>query len=191
MQSTHEEWRAIPGFEGHYEVSNCGRVRSLDRFSVTGRRLKGRVMKTRSGLGGHLSLNLCKDGKATSAYVHRLVLTAFVGECPEGMECCHNNGDPTDNRLENLRWDTQQSNVDDRGRHGKWTAAMIRTHCKRGHEFIPENTVPPYSKRHGRSCKACAVTHRHVARNPHLKLEFKELADGYYSKYVEMNRQAA
>ena len=50
--------------------------------------------------------------------VQRLVLLAFVGPCPDGMECCHNNGIKTDNRLSNLRWDTRKANAADREHHG-------------------------------------------------------------------------
>jgi hypothetical protein len=57
-------------------------------------------------------------GKGASRKVHRLVLEAFVGPCPPGMECCHNDGNPLNNRLDNLRWDTRRSNQLDRNRHG-------------------------------------------------------------------------
>lgn len=64
-------------------------------------------------------------GKPIPLLVHRLVLEAFVGPCPEGMEGCHNNGNGLDNRLENLRWDTHQANMDDRRTHA--TTASILT----------------------------------------------------------------
>jgi hypothetical protein len=51
-------------------------------------------------------------------FLHRLILLAFVGPCPPGKECCHYDGDPANNRLENLRWDTRKSNAADRTRHG-------------------------------------------------------------------------
>jgi hypothetical protein len=59
-------------------------------------------------------------GKKTSHYVHRLVLQAFVGPNPEGTVCCHNDGDPSNNRLNNLRWDTYRANEQDKLRHGTW-----------------------------------------------------------------------
>lgn len=59
-----------------------------------------------------------KDGREVRTEVHRIVLEAFVGRCPNGMEACHNNGIPTDNRLENLRWDTHSSNMQDTILHG-------------------------------------------------------------------------
>ena len=70
-------------------------------------------------------------GIGGTKYIHRLVLEAFVGPCPEGMETCHNNGVRTDNRLENLRWDTSSANNDDIVKHGRhWLAS--RSHCPRG-----------------------------------------------------------
>jgi hypothetical protein len=50
--------------------------------------------------------------------VHRLVLEAFVCPCPEGRECCHNDGDPANNALTNLRWNTRKANIEDSRRHG-------------------------------------------------------------------------
>jgi hypothetical protein len=64
-------------------------------------------------------------GKVVCRYVHRLVLEAFVGPCPEGMEACHNNGDTADNRLVNLRWDTKQANVADKLKHGTQPAGSL------------------------------------------------------------------
>lgn len=58
------------------------------------------------------------DGQKKNFKVHRLVLQAYVGPCPEGLECCHNDGNPSNNKLENLRWDTKQNNVKDKRRHG-------------------------------------------------------------------------
>jgi len=57
-------------------------------------------------------------GSKSGVMVHQLVLSAFVGPCPDGMQCCHNNGNRADNRLTNLRWDTPKSNSADRHKHG-------------------------------------------------------------------------
>jgi len=57
-------------------------------------------------------------GRKKKACVHRLVLLAFIGPCPDGMEACHNNGNPADCRLENLRWDTSAANEADKAKHG-------------------------------------------------------------------------
>ena len=67
---------------------------------------------------GHLQVNLTRPGKRTYPYVHQLVLEAFVGPCPEGMECLHRDGNPANNRLENLRWGSHAENMEDMANHG-------------------------------------------------------------------------
>lgn len=118
-----EEWRPVVGYEGLYEVSSHGRVRSLDRFRPhpTNERLtlvRGRVLKLkRRQRTGHLTVTLQNAGRSYP-FVHGLVLAAFVGPRPEGMECCHNDGNPANNHVSNLRWDTHAANLADMVRHG-------------------------------------------------------------------------
>lgn len=131
-----ENWKAIPGFEGHYEVSDLGRVRSLDRevFSAgnNGRRAyrslrEGVVLSAGRTASGHYTVALTRG--AGSFYVHRLVMLAFVGEPPQDHEVCHANGDPADNRLENLRYDTRSANNIDaskQGARGRLTEEQVR-----------------------------------------------------------------
>lgn len=69
---------------------------------------------------GHVRVELrTTDGRVVKAMVHVLVLESFVGPCPPGMEGCHEDGDPANNRPSNLRWDTPQGNWRDRKRHGR------------------------------------------------------------------------
>lgn len=119
-----EAWRAIPGFEGLYEVSSAGRVRSLDRPVRCGKgrgMLRGRILSPTCGNRGYPVVSLCVDGAKFTRHVHRLVLLAFVGECPPGNECRHINGDCGDARLSNLAWGTSKENAQDRIRHGTQT----------------------------------------------------------------------
>ncbi len=122
MTDAPECWLSIAGFEGIYEVSDLGRVRSLDRMEPwmdRTRRRRGCVLRTSPGEYGHLTVNLYRNGVARHHGVHRLVLEAFVGPCPEGMEGCHVNSDPGDNRLENLKWDTPKNNQAESHRLGR------------------------------------------------------------------------
>lgn len=116
-----EAWRPVLGFEGHYEVSNFGNVRSLSR-SITRRDGRKRTYFAQSMLAkvrdGYYLLFLRKQAVSYSRLVHRLVLEAFVGPCPPGMECRHLNGNRLDNRLENLRWGTPEENRADQLLHG-------------------------------------------------------------------------
>lgn len=149
-------WLPIPGWEGLYEVSDQGQVRSLDRVVTernTGvvRSIKGRVM-TPTLHRGDQSVTLSRFGRNERyAKVHHLVLEAFVGPRPEGLECCHADGDFTNNRLENLRWDTSTENNLDQVRHGNHYWAK-RTHCKHGHEYTPANTYLRSGHRHCMTC---------------------------------------
>lgn len=119
-----EEWRSIPGFEGAYEVSNLGRVKSLPRHRVS-----GRILKTSEAGKGYRKVQLVHKEKIEHRYVHDLVLEAFVGPRPEGQEASHWNGVRWDNRLSNVRWDTRSGNHDDKRRHG--TMCQGETHGRR------------------------------------------------------------
>lgn len=115
-----EKWRAIQGFEGRYEVSDLGNVRSLDWRGEIGpsklvRSYRGRPLTLSVGTGGYLMVRL-NDRRMHS--VHRLVLAAFVGPCPLGCEGAHFDGVKSNNRLDNLRWATPVENAADRDRHG-------------------------------------------------------------------------
>lgn len=144
MNATHEEWRPVVGYEDSYEVSDHGRVRSLDRTldlfiygKWTKRRYKGRILRPFKGDAyGHQVVSF---GARDRHYIHTIVLTTFVGARPDGAEACHNDGDPHNNRSTNLRWDTASNNQLDRLAHGTHHYAR-RTHCKHGHEYTPENT---------------------------------------------------
>lgn len=113
-----ETWKPIPDYEGSYEVSDQGRVRSVDRFvQVNNIRYGGyksyrfgKVLKSGTMTGGHQSVALCRGN---SRCVHELVLLAFDRKPNQGEECRHLNGDPSDNRLANLRWGTRSENIRD------------------------------------------------------------------------------
>lgn len=88
-------------------------------------------LRTATGYGGHLAVKLRCCDRAVNCLVHRLILEAFKGPCPEGLECCHNDGDAGNNRLENLRWDTRESNLADKARHHKERRLGLPTSTKR------------------------------------------------------------
>lgn len=153
---TEENWLPIPGWEGVYEVSDLGRIRSLDRVVTfrDGRRYfyRGRILRHQTHPSGHSLVRLSIGRHRETARIHAAVMLAFVGPRPPDMEVCHGNGDPADNRLINLRYDTRGANLLDSVRHG--THGMARkTRCKRGHPFDEANT---YIRTGGkRGCRAC------------------------------------
>lgn len=117
------EYRPIENFPG-YRVGSDGSVWIAWRTCRAGRRLTDRwkLMKQGVNAKGYCRVNLTPPdgGKYKTFRVHRLVLTAFVGPCPDGMECRHLNGCKTDNRVENLAWGTPEQNVDDNRNNGAY-----------------------------------------------------------------------
>jgi len=118
-----EIWKAIPGCRG-YEVSNFGRVKSLDRYipysGCTGkgyRLWKGRILSPREG-SLRSPYKTVYVGRKGNERIHTLVMQTFIGPRPKGMQVCHNNRNKFDNRLENLRYDTPRNNILDRELHG-------------------------------------------------------------------------
>ena len=112
-----EIWKPIPGYEGFYEVSTMGRVRSLDRMLPHPRnktmRLpkKGKVLKPEFDKYGYMVTTLCKEGKTMTFKVHRLVALAFIPNPDKLPQIDHINTRKYDNRPENLRWCTTQQNT--------------------------------------------------------------------------------
>lgn len=138
-----ESWKDIPGYGGFYQASTLGRIRAKDRtvekWHKAGRVIKqeyaSRVLDPKpQGKYGYLYAHLGVDGKKISVAVHRLVLLAFVGAPGEGEECCHCNGIASDNRPENLRWDSHFNNNQDRKKHGTYQAGSEHPMAK----FSPE-----------------------------------------------------
>lgn len=155
MGNLTERWLPIPGFEGLYDVSDMGRVRSSRA---------GRVRSATAHPSGHLKIQLHKNGVRHDWYVHQLVLLAFVGPCPEGMEGCHfPDRSPSNNRLDNLRWDTRSGNRRDAIAHGTAFAARIR--CPRDHPLSGANLVPSKFAQGVRECLSCNRAHIWVKRN--------------------------
>ena len=118
-----------------------------------GRLFRGRVLKLQADHNNHMYVSLCHSGNISRKYIHRLVLEAFVGPCPNGAEGCHWDDNPLNNNLENLRWDTRSANRQDavRNKH-HWNSS--KRYCKRGHEFTPENTY--ITTRGSRQCRKCS-----------------------------------
>ena len=108
--NSQEVWRPIDGFEGLYEVSNLGRVRSMDRLVTRNGYTvpcKGRVLKLKKDKFGYQKIILSKDNKQTTLNVHRLVARAFqeiCGQFRNGLEVDHLDTNPSNNRAVNLRW---------------------------------------------------------------------------------------
>jgi len=111
-----EIWKPVIGYEGYYEVSSCGRVRSIDHYANTGilhsneRLVKGHVLKQNNKRNGYLTVDLSNGNHVKTILVHKLVATAFLEKKAYHTQVNHINCDKHDNRVENLEWCTGEEN---------------------------------------------------------------------------------
>jgi hypothetical protein len=107
-----EIWKDVAGYEGLYQVSNLGNVRSVDKYTsnrFATRFWPSKALKLKNTRFGYVVANLSKEGKLKNVFVHRIVCAAFIGDHPN-KQVNHINGIKTDNRLENLEWVTSSEN---------------------------------------------------------------------------------
>ena len=102
-----EQWKPVVGYEGLYEVSSYGRVNSIRREGTKGGVLKPYFPKC----SGYLNVTMSKNGVCIQKRLHLLTLEAFIGKRPDGMEANHIDSDPTNNKINNLKWDTHSNNI--------------------------------------------------------------------------------
>lgn len=187
--SSSEEWRPVLGYEGRYEVSSLGRVRSLDRITTRRNgspyRVSGRMRSQYRTRTGHLIVGLTSDRGRRTEKVHRLVCIAFHGLPEDGQEVCHGNDNPEDNRASNLRWGTRSENRIDRVLNSK-DHNSNKTHCTRGHELREPNLRKSSLAEGSRGCLSCARAMYRV--NYHKKkgrfLNLQDESDYEYEKIM-------
>ena len=174
-----EVWKPIPNYEGIYGVSNLGRIRSEGRIDSIGRRKQERIMRTNTHKDGYLQIDLLKDGKRNNVLVHRLVMLAFIGECPKGYEVNHINEDKADNRIDNLEYVTHVVNV----RHGTGRIRQAQSTKKPVVAILPNGEIEHYesAKDAGRALGVDGSIISHA-----IKDERRKTAYGRIWKYAEI-----
>lgn len=188
--TTPERWLPVVGYEGLYEVSDLGRVRSLNRLVPCrgGKQAvrRGRILRQHiAKRTGRPNVSLARDGVHATTVVATIVLTAFGGPRPEGQVGCHNDGDPTNNCLSNLRWDTQSENIRDCVAQGTHDFTR-RTHCPRGHLLAPWNISAAHARRGHRTCLACnrALSEKRRARLRGEPFDMQQVSDDYFTRII-------
>lgn len=126
-----EQWRQISGYEGLYDVSDLGRIRSWHRPEA-------RILSGSAAGNGYRKIRLAKDGEWEDRYIHDVVLTEFVGPRPKRADAAHGNGVRDDNRLTNLRWASRSENHADKRLHGTMCAGETHGRRKLNAEQVKE-----------------------------------------------------
>jgi HNH endonuclease/NUMOD4 motif len=148
-----ERWLPVPGFEGLYDVSDLGRIRSWHgRMGLP----RPHFLTPAFDRPGYLFVLLCKDGQRTRGRVHQVVAGVFHGPRPDGLVIRHLDGNSTNNAASNLTYGTASENAQDTLTHGH-NPKRNKTHCPQGHPYDEANTrVKPNGHR---DCRACARAH--------------------------------
>lgn len=141
-------WLPVPGYEGRYDVSDDGQVRSwLKWYREPNAPLPRLLTPSPNPDSGYPQVVLYKDRRGISKAVHQLVALAFIGPRPDGQEVRHLDGDATNATRTNLAYGTSTENEADKVRREL-------THCSRGHELTEQNT---YRRGNRRECRRCAI----------------------------------
>lgn len=117
-----EIWKSVVGYEGIYEVSNLGRVRSIDRYvnNKSGKQIrKGKLLKIHKSYRGYLRVILSKECKIRYLFVHKLVAQAFIPNPNNYEQIDHLDGDKTNNNANNLEWVTPKENSNRAWKNGQ------------------------------------------------------------------------
>jgi hypothetical protein len=201
-----EQWRPVVGYETLYEVSAQGKVRSLGRVDSLGRRIAPAILRGSPDGEGYRNVSLTaasepgRPGRTTTHRVHVLVLTAFVGPRPAGLEACHGDDVPDNCALANLRWDAAEGNFEDQFRNKSGRTGVGRRlgapraprvqgtgHCGRQHRLIAPNLTAPQGAEQRQRCLACARAHNTVNDAQRLKgitLDINIEADRKYAEIM-------
>ena len=174
-----EIWRPVVGYEGLYEVSNTGQVRSVGRYYVNslGKRffLKGKILSLSDNGRGYLRTVLKKDNKESSKYIHRLVAEAFILNVDGLPAVNHKDEDKTNNSVDNLEWCTAKYN----NNYGTKNERVIKTKIEKGY-FDPE------------LCYLSKKEYNRLAMKKYReknKEKMRDYAREYSKKYYEKNRE--
>lgn len=171
-------WKPIPEYEGYYEVSSDGEIRSVNRY-VNNRNslVVGRVMRLNTGPSGYLQVGLCKDGKRKNFKVHKIVANVFIPNTDNKPCIDHINTDRTDNRASNLRWVTLKENSSN---------PLTIIHSKCGKEKVIGRRKSDCHKFNKDAPNKPRPVHRYTLNGEHID-SFQSLLDAESVTGIEIN----
>lgn len=174
-----EEWRDVPGYEGFYQVSSLGRLKSLDRISY-GKKYFGKILSG-NGNGQYVIDILCKKGKRKTVRRHRIVAEAFIPNPCHKPEVNHLDGDKENNAVDNLEWSTKKENIDH-----SWKTGLTKPPPAETPKAIVQMTVHEEVIQEFQSIKTAALT-TGICDSDICKCckEKRRTAGGYKWKYKE------
>ena len=188
-----EEWRPIEGYEGLYEVSSYGRVRSLDRYDSNNHFLKGRILKLCADKDGYLNVGLCLGNKEKKYKVHRLVVEAFIPNPDNLPQVNHKDEDKTNNRVENLemcnaKYNSNYGSRKDRVRNsriknGTYTGLSREEYLKKYYQENKEHRKRYYQE------KKDHIKEYYKKYYQEHKNEYNERQREYMKKYYQEHRE--
>nr|WP_087511402.1 NUMOD4 motif-containing HNH endonuclease [Lactiplantibacillus plantarum] len=129
-----EVWKPVKGYEGYYEVSCFGNVRSVERYDTIGRKKHGVMLSGCNNGNGYLSVQLAKDGCKKRKYIHRLVAESFVHRVENNNEVNHKDENTLNNRADNLEWCNRKYNCNYGNHNNKLSES-------KGSKFVVTNNV--------------------------------------------------
>lgn len=161
-------WAPVPGYEGIYEVSSAGEVRSVNRVvpgtrsgKATWIRVSGRTMKLRTGDDGYVRVRLNRDNTGRGFLVHRLVALAHVKNPDDKPQAAHKDGDRSNNKASNIVWATQSENEQHKRAHGTDRGGARHPLARLSQAQVAEVRASP-RERLGELAKELGVTRAHV-----------------------------
>lgn len=189
-----EQWKDVVGYEGYYQVSNYGRIRSVDRIDSNGLHRKGRILNPQPNKRGYVRVHISKGNKTESLFLHRLVAAAFVKNDNPSLDIInHLDNNPSNNRADNLEWTDYKGNM-------QWAASQGRMkyhpgNLKKAHasKRVSVIAIAPDGRRMKFSSQAEAeavlgVSHKHIAQCCRKEYGYKSLK-GYTFEYADQERQ--
>ena len=157
-----EIWKDVAGYEGLYQVSDKGRIYSVERIDSRGHRRRGRVLKPVNNGHGYLQVGLCKGGTRKRKLMHRLVADAFIPNPKGFLEINHKDENKLNNRVENLEWCTREHNINYGTRTEKTSKKVRAVEIKTG-EVVTFNSTREAGRKgynQGNVSMACRGTHK-------------------------------